>query len=88
MPVVAIQKREFAMKEPKQGHRGETYPGVVSIHEIYTLDEARRRLRWTESSMRSARRRGLKLLACGKRKYVAGQEILRFLQDDSQAQKS
>ena len=60
--------------------RGQSAPGVVSVHELYTLDEARRRLRWTESSMRSARRRGLKLLSCGKRKYLAGKEILRFLE--------
>lgn len=71
------------MKETRQGRRGETYPGVISVHEIYTLDEARRRLRWTESSMRSARRRGLKLLACGKRKYVTGQEVLRFLENEA-----
>lgn len=48
--------------------------------EIYSLDEAKRRLRWSESALRAARRRGLKLLACGKRRYVTGQEILRFLE--------
>ncbi|REJ92495.1 MAG: hypothetical protein DWQ35_12080 [Planctomycetota bacterium] len=58
-------------------------PGVISILETYTLDEARRRLRWTESSMRSARRRGLRLLQCGKRKYVTGREIVRFLENDA-----
>jgi len=56
------------------------YPGVISTAEIYTLDEARKRLRWTESSLRAARRRGLRLLICGKRRYVTGQEILRFLE--------
>jgi len=56
-----------------------TCPGVISIHEIYALDEARRRLRWSESALRAARRRGLKLLTCGKRRYVTGQEIFRFL---------
>ena len=55
-------------------------PGVVSLHEIYTIAEARRRLGWTESAMRAARRRGLKLLTCGKRRYVTGQEILRFME--------
>jgi hypothetical protein len=53
---------------------------VISVHEIYTIDEARGRLGWTESSLRAARRRGLKLLASGKRRYVTGQEILRFLE--------
>jgi hypothetical protein len=58
-------------------------PGVISIHEIYTLTEARHRLRWTESSLRAARRRGLQLLCCGKRRYIAGREILRFLEAQS-----
>ena len=39
------------------------------------------RLRWTESALRAARRRGLKLLRCGKRKYVSGREIVRFLEE-------
>jgi hypothetical protein len=56
-------------------------PGVISLTEIYTLDEARRRLRWSVSSLRAARRRGLKLLVSGKRKYVTGTEILRFLEN-------
>lgn len=55
------------------------YPGVVSVWELYTLDEIKKRLRWTDSSLRAARRSGLKLLVCGKRKYVSGREILRFL---------
>lgn len=55
-------------------------PGVISVHEIYTLDEARRRLRWTESSMRAARREGLRPFSCGKRKYLSGKELLRFFE--------
>lgn len=53
-------------------------PGVISTLEIYALDEAKRRLRWTDSAVRSAKRRGLRLIKCGKRKYVSGQELLRF----------
>ena len=55
-------------------------PGVISVHELYTLDEAKRRLRWTVSSLRAARRKGLRLLTCGKRKYVSGEEIRRYLE--------
>ena len=73
------------MKGTRQGCQSEAYPGVISVHEVYTLDKARRRLRWTESSMRSARRRGLRLLSCGKRKYIAGREILRFLESEADA---
>ena len=64
----------------ERGQHEAKYPGVISLTEIYALDEAKRRMRWTESAMRAARRRGLKLLTCGKRRYVTGQEILRFLE--------
>ena len=68
------------MAREQQRQHQEAYPGIISVHELYTLEEARRRLRWTESALRAARRRGLKLLSCGKRKYVSGKEIVRFLE--------
>jgi len=58
-------------------------PGVVSVFELYTLREAQRRLGWTESAMRAARRRGLRLLRCGKRGYVTGRELLRFIESEA-----
>jgi len=58
---------------------GARTPGVISLFEIYSLDEAKRRLRWTDSSLRAARRNGLRLMVCGKRRYVSGKEIARFL---------
>lgn len=66
------------------GFPGRSYQsGVISTNEVYTLDEAKRRLRWTDSSVRSAKRRGLRLIKCGKRKYVSGQELFRFLESIS-----
>jgi hypothetical protein len=62
------------------GHREGRPPGFVSILEVYTIEEAKARLGWTDSALRAAKRRGLRLMACGKRRYVAGREILRFLQ--------
>lgn len=58
--------------------------GAVAINEIYTLEEAKFRLSWTDSAFRAATRRGLQLMASGKRKYVTGTEILRFLEAESQ----
>ena len=55
-------------------------PGVISVLEIYTLDEAKARLRWTDSALRAAKRRGLGVIACGKRRYLTGREIRRFLE--------
>ena len=66
------------MAREQQRQPQAAFPGVISVHELYTLEEARKRLRWTESALRAARRRGLKLLSCGKRKYVSGKEIVRF----------
>jgi hypothetical protein len=68
----------MAAEQPDASKRN--CPGVVSLCELYTLEEAKQRLRWTDSSLRSARRNGLKLITCGRRKYVTGEEIFRFLQ--------
>lgn len=67
----------------RQGSPPSSPPGVISIHELYTLSEARQRLGWTESALRAARRRGLRFLPSGKRKYVTGAEILRFLEQEA-----
>ena len=64
-------------------HAKETLAGVISTLELYTLEEAKRRLRWSDSAVRSAKRRGLRLIRCGKRKYVSGQELFRFLESIS-----
>lgn len=61
------------------------HPAVISLLEVYGIEEAKRRLGWTTAAFRAAKRRGLRILACGKRRYVTGREIVRFLeaqQDD------
>ena len=67
-------------KDPRVGS---SQSGVISILELYAIDEARRRLRWTESALRAAKRRGLRILRSGKRHFVTGRELIRFLQADS-----
>ena len=57
--------------------------GVLSLDEFYTIKEAQSRLGWSDAALRAAKRRGLKLLRSGKRRYVTGQEILRFLQHET-----
>ena len=59
--------------------------GVISIHELYQVEEAKRRLGWTDSAYRAATRRGLQVLESGKRRYISGQEIFRFLSSESSA---
>lgn len=58
-------------------------PGVVSEYELYALDEFKLRMRWTDSSMRSARRNGLRVLKFGKRRYVRGRDVLLFLEQQA-----
>lgn len=67
--------------ENKSVHSDASGPaGVVSILEVYTIQELKVRLRWTDSALRAAKRRGLRLLQCGKRRYASGKEVVRFLE--------
>ncbi len=56
------------------------YPAVISVLEVYGIEEAKRRLGWTTAAFRAAKRRGLSILICGKRRYVTGREVVRFLE--------
>ncbi len=67
------------MAKEQQRQPQAAYPGVISVHELYALEEARRRLRWTESALRRTAP-GTEAPFCGKRKYVSGKEIVRFLE--------
>lgn len=65
--------------------RGMRSSGVISLHELYRLEEAKLRLGWSDAAYRAARRRGLAVIESGKRRYLSGQEIIRFLTADSSA---
>ena len=67
-------------RHPKRPHRAGEPPGVISRLELYTIEEAKARLRWSDSVLRAAKRRGLRLIICGKRRYLSGREIFRFLE--------
>ena len=78
---MAISRKQVS-QVGEQSVNGRSPPGV-SLHELYTVNEAKARLGWTDSALRSAKRQGLKLLKCGKRRHVTGAEILRFLESVS-----
>ena len=61
-------------------------PGLISVLELYALDELKLRMRWTNSSLRSARRNGLRLLGFGKRRYARGRDVIRFLESQAAEQ--
>lgn len=56
------------------------FPDPIRTGEVYRLADAKARLGWSDSAFRAAKKRGLKLLECGKRRYITGDEVLRFLQ--------
>jgi len=53
---------------------GEILPGV-----LYHYPEACRRLRWSATAARSARRKGLSVRYVANRAYVSGDELIRFI---------
>jgi len=61
---------------------------VISVLELYRIEEAKARLGWSDSALRAAKRRGLTVIVCGKRRYVTGKEILRFLENQSSTSSS
>jgi hypothetical protein len=67
--------------------RESAYPGVISTAEFYTIQEAKWRLGWSDSALRAAKRRGLTVLACGKRRYVTGLALLQFLENGARTQR-
>ncbi len=67
------------MNVSKESSGRQRAAGVISILEVYSLDELLSRMRWTQSSYRAARRRGLRVLGHGKHRYVLGRDVIRFL---------
>ena len=57
--------------------------GAVSVNDIYPLAEFQDLTGLTDSAMRSARRRGLRVRRCGKRAFVWGQDFLDYLLAES-----
>jgi hypothetical protein len=53
--------------------------GFVLLEAIYTVSELKRRLGWSDATLRAARRRGLRVMRSGKRAYVAGNDFYEFL---------
>jgi hypothetical protein len=67
-----------------QGARSRRLLRPIRKGEVYQLEDAKGRLGWSDSAFRAAKRRGLRLLACGKRRYLTGDEAIRFLESIQQ----
>ena len=58
-------------------------PGTISVHEVYTLAEFQRRAGMNAHAMRAARRKGLRVVAVGRKRYVLGADWLVFLREQA-----
>lgn len=54
-------------------------PGVIKKDALYSRNEIKARMGWTESSFRAARRKGLRTHRVGKRVYVTGVDAIAFV---------
>ena len=72
--------------KPRPKPEPNTTPAVVDARQLYTFDEAARRLRWRKHSRRQARRLGLRVTRFGSRDYVSGAELIRFFEHLAQRQ--
>ena len=67
------------MKNTRPGHTLADAPGEILPGALYRAKEAYRRLGWSLTAARSARRDGLALKYRGGKAYVTGDEIIRFI---------
>lgn len=51
----------------------------IDADRLYTLRGLKASLGWSDSTLRAAVRRGLKIFRDGKRGYVPGREVIEFL---------
>ena len=60
-------------------------PSTVSVHEVYALDEFKRRTGLDKAAIRQARRKGLKVVKVGRRSFVIGQDFATYLAQSTDA---
>lgn len=56
-----------------------TTPAVIEPGHLYGLDEAKRRMRWSATAFRTARRNGLRVRYAGGRGYVRGSDLIEYI---------
>lgn len=57
-------------------------PGVIAADSLYRADELKARMGWRNAAFRAACRRGLRTHRVGKRVFVAGADVLAFVQQE------
>jgi hypothetical protein len=56
-------------------------PGVIHEGALYTLAEIQQRLQLGQAALREARRQGLRIRRIGKRGFVLGEDVIRFVKE-------
>lgn len=68
-----------ATRTPKKGSsKKAASTGPIRADEIYTLDDFKARVRWSQHAMRSARRRGLRVFLEGGIGFVRGKDFFAY----------
>lgn len=61
-------------------------PGEVRPNVLYRLDELKARMGWSDSALRAAKQRGLKVRRDGKRAYLMGEDVISYLKQQTDEQ--
>ena len=80
--------KSWEAKLPRANREPNTTQSVIRADELYTLEEAARRLRWRQHSIRQARCLGLRIIRFGSRNYVAGSAVLAFFEHLAELQQA
>jgi hypothetical protein len=71
---------ETKSKSKRLAAAGTAAPGVIDAQSLYTVEEARRRLRLGEWAWRQMRRDGLVVLRVAGRAFVTGQQLISYIE--------
>jgi hypothetical protein len=61
-------------------------PGLIASNTLYRADELKARMGWRNAAFRAACRRGLRTHRVGKRVFIAGADVLAFVQQKGGAE--
>ena len=86
--IAAPRKKLKVARNAKIRTAASPEPGIGFIEPgvLYRIDEAKRRLGWEETALRTARGKGLKVMYLGNRAYVRGEALIEYIERNSKSQ--
>lgn len=74
------------VQKTETGRPAQVGPGVIAADSLYRADELKARMGWRNAAFRAACRRGLRTHRVGKRVFIAGADVLAFVQREGGAE--